>query len=123
MSGTLVYITNEWRWGKSVTINLSNGKGAVEIDYETGGNTGYICNLILAGSERKRGIGRELMESAERDILREGRCWANLRVEADKERLINWYESQGYRRIMWTAEDTVGEEEGYVRMFKQLANQ
>lgn len=117
----IVRIELDWNWGKSVNLNLTDGKGGVEVQYENGGNTGYICNLYLDPAERGRMVGFNLMKEAEADIARSGKCWANLEVEADKERLINWYERQGYRRIKYTGTSTVGEEEKkYVRMFKQI---
>lgn len=116
-----VYCQCNWRWGKTVVINLSDGRGGVEVQYKTGGNTGYINNLYVVPELRGKFVGKDLMWEAETDIVREGRDWANLLVEADKANLIKWYEGQGYRRISFTEKwDAVEEDEGYVRLWKQL---
>lgn len=120
MTQTLVHNVCEWNWGQSKTITLSDGKGSVEIQYEAGGNIGYICSLAVIPSLRGKGVGKELLQAAEADIRKNGRDWADLRVESDKERLIKWYEGQGYRRLCWNSKESVGDEEGYVRLFKQL---
>ena len=120
MRQTLVHNQCDWNWGTSKTITLSDGKGSVTISYETDGNIGFISDLAVIPTLRGKGIGKELLQAAEADVRSNGRDWANLRVESDKERLIKWYEGQGYRRLCWNAKESVGDEEGYVRLFKQL---
>lgn len=121
MRQTLVHNQCDWNWGQSKTITLSDGKGSVCIQYETGGNTGYISDLAVVPSLRGKGVGKELLQAAESDIRSNGFPFARLKVEKDKEHLIKWYRKQGWDEIRYNSGEGVGsDDEDYIHLFKQI---
>lgn len=121
MIQNLIHNVCDWCWGKSKTITLSDGKGSVEIQYCNGGNCAYICNLAVVPRIRGNGVGKELLQAAEMDVRSNGWTWARLKVEKDKERLINWYRKQGWDEIRYNSDEGVGsDDEDYIHLFKQI---
>jgi ribosomal protein S18 acetylase RimI-like enzyme len=68
--------------------------GSVMAGYE--GHRGWINFLAVAPAHRRRGIGRMLMEEAERRLLAEGCPKVNLQVRTGNVRAIAFYEELGY---------------------------
>lgn len=103
-------IENQWKWGYSVTL-VAEGCGILAVDFERGYEWGYLNSLTVHPSRRRQGIGRMLMEEAEKVIREEGFDEAQLTVQKDHEWQKEWYERLGYKVI-------VSEEDGYWRMRK-----
>lgn len=121
MIQNLIHNVCEWNWGKSKTITLSDGKGSVCINYSTGGNCAYICDLAVVPRLRGNGVGKELLQAAESDVRSNGFPFARLKVEKDKEHLINWYRKQGWDEIRYNSDEGVGsDDEDYIHLFKQI---
>lgn len=68
--------------------------GSVMAGYE--GHRGWINFLAVAPAHRRRGIGRMLMEEAERRLLAEGCPKVNLQVRTGNVEAIAFYEALGY---------------------------
>jgi len=68
--------------------------GAVMAGYD--GHRGWINYLAVDPDARRRGLGRALMEEAERRLLAEGCPKVNLQVRAGNEGVVAFYERLGY---------------------------
>lgn len=69
--------------------------GSVMAGYE--GHRGWINYLAVAPARQRGGLGRKLMEEAER-LLREAGCpKINLQVRSDNRDVIDFYERIGFR--------------------------
>ena len=100
------------KWGKKSIITYDgDGIVALDIDNEQP-SVGYIHDLVVAESQRKQGIGTELLEAAINEAENKG-CnkvclWAD-----PVEWLLKWYESKGFIEMERG-------EYGMVRMLKML---
>ncbi len=61
------------------------------------GHRGWIHHLAVHPDFRRTGLGRRLMESAEKVLAHAGCPKVNLQVRAENEEVISFYESIGYR--------------------------
>jgi ribosomal protein S18 acetylase RimI-like enzyme len=68
--------------------------GSVMAGYE--GHRGWINYLAVAPSQRRRGLGRELMREAERRLFALGCPKINLQIRSDNRDVIAFYERIGY---------------------------
>ena len=55
---------NTWFWGRSVDIVKDDGTAivCVKFDEKTFPKTGYICNLSVIATERRKGLGQKMMK-------------------------------------------------------------
>jgi ribosomal protein S18 acetylase RimI-like enzyme len=61
------------------------------------GHRGWVYYLAVSPSIRKHGIGRALMDEAERRLLAYGCSKVNLMVRRENPAVVGFYESLGYR--------------------------
>lgn len=59
--------------------------------------SGFVFNVNVNASYRRKGIGRALMEHVEREVRRTGRRWVGLHLDDGNEPAQRLYEAIGYR--------------------------
>lgn len=59
-------------------------------------DAGYVHRLMVDRTAAPRGLGRAMLDRAERRIAEEGRPYARLDCVADNPRLRGYYEGAGY---------------------------
>jgi ribosomal protein S18 acetylase RimI-like enzyme len=69
--------------------------------YEHNDPGGRILALVTSSAERRRGIGRALMEAAEKDFAQRGIRRVALNTRLTREDAHKFYESLGYQRNGW----------------------
>lgn len=90
--------SNGWWWGCSYFIARRDGSGIVEVVFDRSmPETMYIESLSVLESERRRGIGRSLLELCEEIAFQEGKVFLSLSVEFGKDWLLAWYKRFGFR--------------------------
>ena len=91
--------------GIYVKIISIEGKPVGYVQYALGLNAvaerpeksfGYISNIAIAKRYQGKGLGKQLLAYAEEDLKQRGCQIMQLRVNAEKEDLIKWYNQQGY---------------------------
>ena len=105
---------NQWFWGKSVDIVKDNGTAivCVKFDEKTFPKTGYICDLSVLFSERKKGIGWQMMQYAINACHDHNMTFARLHVDAKNIWLKEWYERLGFKEL--------SRDENEIEMIKEL---
>lgn len=95
------YHTNSWFWGRSVDIVKDNGTAIVCVKYDekTFPKAGYICNLSVLSTERKKGLGNEMMRYALSSCRDYKMTFARLHVDAKNIWLREWYERLGFKEL------------------------
>jgi len=79
-----------------VALLGENIAGSVMAGYE--GHRGWINYLAVDPGERRRGIGRRLMEEAERLLRAQGCPKINLQVRASNAEVLKFYSAIGFAR-------------------------
>lgn len=81
------------------------------VQLERRGDLAYLGMLTVAPARQSSGLGRRLLEAAEREVIRR---WPvrgmMMTVIAQRSELIAWYERRGYRRSGATAPFPYGNE-------------
>lgn len=81
------------------------------VQLERRGDLAYLGMLTVAPARQSSGLGRRLLEAAEREVIRR---WSvrgmMMTVIAQRAELIDWYERRGYRRSGATAPFPYGDE-------------
>lgn len=81
------------------------------VQLERRGDLAYLGMLTVAPARQSSGLGRRLLEAAEREVVRR---WSvrgmMMTVIAQRAELIDWYERRGYRRSGATAPFPYGDE-------------
>lgn len=92
---------NQWFWGESVDIVKDDGTAmvCVKFDEKTFPKTGYICNLSVLSTKRKKGLGNEMMQYALMSCKDNGMTFARLYVDAKNVWLREWYERLGFKEL------------------------
>ena len=92
---------NQWFWGTSVDIVKDNGTAivCVKFDEKTFPRTGYICDLSVLFSERKKGVGWQMMQYAINACRDRNMTFARLHVDAKNIWLKEWYERLGFKEL------------------------
>ena len=89
--------SNGWWLGSSYFIARKDGAGIVEVMFDKSmPETLYIESLSVLESERRRGIGRSLLQLCEDIALQDGKTFLSLSVEVGKDWLLDWYKSFGF---------------------------
>ena len=73
----------------------------VSLSYEHNDFGGRILALVILREMRRRGIGRTLIATAERDFIRRGISRIALNTRLTREDAHNFYQSLGYERNGW----------------------
>jgi ribosomal protein S18 acetylase RimI-like enzyme len=76
-------------------VQLTSGRSELADGYQRG----YIYGFRLKPLYRSRGIGTQMMEVAEQDLLRRGFQWVTLNVGRDNPQARRLYERRGYRVV------------------------
>lgn len=74
------------------------------------GRMAFIFRLAVNPSNRSKGIGKALMEEAERELFRRGYKEINILVEEENPELQEYYRRQGYEKgtaYRWMAKERV----------------
>jgi GNAT superfamily N-acetyltransferase len=69
--------------------------------YEHNDPSGRIVALVILGTMRRRGIGRALIATAEKDFAQRGISRIALNTQLAREDAHKFYESLGYERNGW----------------------
>ena len=93
--------TNSWWWGKSVDIVKDDGTAIVSVKFDEKSfpKTGYICDLSVFETERKHGLGKEMMRHALAICRKYNMTFARLHVDAKNIWLREWYERLGFKEL------------------------
>ena len=68
--------------------------GTVVAGYD--GHRGWIYSLAVAPESRRRGVGSQLVQRAEQELVKRGCPKINLQVRADNQQVVAFYESIGF---------------------------
>ena len=92
---------NQWFWGCSVDIVKDDGTAmvCVKFDEKSFPKTGYICDLSVVESLRKKGIGNNMMQLAIAECRTQKMNFARLHVDAKNVWLREWYERLGFKEL------------------------
>lgn len=92
---------NRWWWGRSIDIVKDDGTAivCVKFDEKTFPKTGYICNLSVIESERRKGLGWVMMQYAFNTCRDYDMTFARLHVDAKNTWLREWYERLGFKEL------------------------
>jgi len=101
METKVIVHTNSWWWGSSVDIVRTDGtaKVCVKYDKKSFPHTGYICDLSVLESERKKGLGWVMMQYAINSCRDNNMTFARLHVDAKNIWLREWYERLGFKEL------------------------
>lgn len=90
-----------WWWGCSVDIVKVDGTAmvCVKFDEKSFSKAGYICDLSVLETERKKGIGWVMMQYAINTCRDYGMTFARLHVDAKNIWLKEWYERLGFKEL------------------------
>ena len=93
--------TNQWWWGRSIDIVKDDGTAivCVKFDEKTFPKAGYICDLSVLETERKKGIGLVMMQHAIAECRKNNMTFARLHVDAKNIWLREWYERLGFKEL------------------------
>lgn len=105
---------NQWWWGTSINIVKDNGTAivCVKFDKKTFPKVGYICDLSVLESERRKGIGLMMMRYAIYSCRDNYMNFARLHVDAKNIWLKEWYERLGFKEL--------SRDENEIEMIKEL---
>ena len=104
----------QWWWGKSVDIVKNDGTAivCVKFDEKSFPKSGYICNLSVVATERRKGLGQKMMKYALFCCEDHGMTFARLHVDAKNIWLREWYERLGFKEL--------SRDENEIEMVKEL---
>lgn len=90
-----------WWWGHSVDIVKDDGAAivCVKFDEKSFPKSGYICDLSVIESERKKGFGFDMMQFALNECRYHNMTFARLHVDAKNVWLREWYERLGFKEL------------------------
>jgi ribosomal protein S18 acetylase RimI-like enzyme len=103
-----------WWWGESVDIVRCDGTAVVcvKFDEKTFPKCGYICNLSVLETERRKGLGLAMMQYALKTCRDYDMNFARLHVDAKNVWLREWYERLGFKEL--------SRDENEIEMVKEL---
>lgn len=114
METKVIVHTNSWWWGTSVDIVKGDGTAivCVKFDKKTFPKAGYICDLSVIVTERRKGLGLKMMKYALKCCEDHGVTFARLHVDAKNIWLREWYERLGFKEL--------SRDENEIEMVKEL---
>lgn len=91
----------QWWWGRSIDIVRDDGTAmvCVKFDEKTFPKAGYICDLSVFASERKKGVGNDMMQLAIAECRTQNMNFVRLHVDAKNIWLKEWYERLGFKEL------------------------
>ena len=109
-----VYHVCQWYWGKSVDIVKADGTAMVSVKFDEKSfpKAGYICDLSVVESSRKKGVGNDMMQLAIAECRTQNMNFARLHVDAKNIWLKEWYERLGFKEL--------SRDENEIEMVKEL---
>lgn len=109
-----VYHVCQWYWGRSIDIVKTDGTAivCVKFDEKTFPKTGYICDLSVLETERRKGYGWLMMQYAINACRDHNMTFARLHVDAKNIWLREWYERLGFNEL--------SRDENEIEMIKKL---
>lgn len=100
MYNNLTRISVHWWWGRSITLIERNGIASVELQLEYDcPSTAFVKGLIVEESQRRKNIGRMLMETCEKIAIKNNKSFMQLDVDKSGDNfdwLCEWYSRMGY---------------------------
>ena len=114
METKVIVHSNSWYWGTSVDIVKDDGTAmvGVKFDEKSFTKTGYICDLSVVESSRKKGVGNDMMQLAIAECRTQNMTFARLHVDAKNIWLKEWYERLGFKEL--------SRDENEIEMIKDL---
>lgn len=114
METKVIVHSNSWYWGTSVDIVKDDGTAmvGVKFDEKSFPKAGYICDLSVVESFRKKGIGNDMMQLAIAECRALKMNFARLHVDAKNIWLKEWYEFLGFKEL--------SRDENEIEMIKEL---
>ena len=114
METKVIVHSNSWYWGTSVDIVKDDGTAmvGVKFDEKSFPKAGYICDLSVVESSRKKGVGNEMMQLAIAECRTQNMTFARLHVDAKNIWLKEWYERLGFKEL--------SRDENEIEMVKEL---
>ena len=105
---------NTWWWGESVDIVKDDGTAivCVKFDEKSFPKSGYICDLSVIESFRKKGVGKYMMQMAITECRMQNMNFARLHVDVKNVWLREWYERLGFKEL--------SRDENEIEMIKEL---
>ena len=96
-----VYHVCQWYWGRSIDIIKTNGTAivCVKFDKKSFPRTGYICDLSVVESSRKKSVGNDMMQLALAECRAQNMTFARLHVDTKNTWLREWYERLGFKEL------------------------
>ena len=90
-----------WWWGHSIDIVKDDGTAivCVKFDKKTFPKAGYICDLSVLQTERRKGLGLKMMKYALMSCKDHNMTFARLHVDAKNIWLKEWYERLGFKEL------------------------
>lgn len=82
----------------SILVAVQSEKIVGTVRIMEDGSTPFIFRLAVESENRNQGIGKALMEKAEKELFRRGYTEINILVEDKDEELKQYYERQGYEQ-------------------------
>lgn len=77
-------------------VGVIDGTLAASVMAGFDGHRGWVNYLAVAGSQRRRGFGRALMQRVEKDLEALGCPKVNIQVRAENAAVVAFYEKLGY---------------------------
>ena len=96
---------------------ISLKKETNDPDYTLPGQRIYVSRLIVKPEERRKGIGKTLVEYAIRQAISMGFSKLSIGVDIDNYPALKLYADEGFREILFVGEDKDGR---YMKLLKRL---
>ena len=92
---------NTWWWGCTITIIIGEGFGTVDVQFDDNfPSVAFIKGLSVIESERKKGLGKELIDQCVILALRENKQFLQLSFIKENDWLVRWYKRLGFITYM-----------------------
>ena len=113
-NNNVLFHINTWWWGKSIDIVKTDGTAmvCVKFDKKYFPTTGSIYGLSVLSTERRKGLGTNMIKYALMSCKDNGMTFARLYVDAKNIWLREWYERLGFKEL--------SRDENEIEMVKEL---
>lgn len=90
---------NKWFWGYSEYVIYGHGQGIIHIQYQDDySDIAVFSGLSVIPDYRKTGLGKKLLEYAEKLAFKNGCTKIELSAEKDSW-IVEWYKRMGYKIV------------------------